>query len=257
MIATLSLFGNLALAASIERIGPAAENKVGFRHLAHNDGGDFVAVSASSVFVGNGAAGTLEMIFQDQGTTFALDHVAYVNIGTDRYSINFELYGTKLAINNSGDFVLASRRNLWVGNVAAKTFRLVQTLEQFNEFEKVSLQDDGYYIALAYKSVYGGHTNDTAPALLVEESTGSFAQIEMYGSQTYASGSAGKTLVAQGNGGDFIVASTGAVYSGNIATKNVDTLLDERWIDVKHVSLAPNGDFVLLTHRGAYKGSID
>lgn len=257
--ATLFLFiltAQTVTAASIEKIGPAADSRVGFRHMVHNDNGDFVAVSSSTVFVGNGPAGTMEQIFQDDRTTFLLEQTSTLTVGTENINVDMEYYGTKVAINPAGDFILASRRTLMVGNARTKSLRQVILIDNYDEIEKVSIHADGYYIALAAKDVYGGHISDAAAKKLVTGATGSFIELEFYVTNNAVSAAAGKTLVSQGSGGDFIVAASGSVYGGNIASNKVVKLLDERWIDVRHVSLADNGDFVLATYRSIYRGSI-
>lgn len=248
-----------APAASLERITTdGALGNISFQHLEQNAAGDFVGVSNARVFAGNVQDKRVSQIMAvdntdfvlTASTTFQADGAGQINV-----TVDFDLLGTRLALNAQGDFVLASNTRLFVGNARMGQVREVANAGAFADFQAVAINDAGHYAAISSKKIFGGKVTDARAQPLVADAVGIFDVTELYAFQNSVSGSAGDRRLALNQAGQFVAATRSAVYVGDLAAMTVEKVFEQRGIGFKHVAINGRGELTVVTDQDVFVGS--
>jgi hypothetical protein len=246
-----------AQGATIEAVTPAGGlAQLEFKHHKMNQSGDFVAVSNTRVYVGNGKDKTYDLIMTNDRTGFALGEYINLRAPYQDLRVSLEVLQTRLAINSRGDFVLASNNQLWLGNTRTKAIRQVANGGAFTGFQTVAINDAGQYLAVGYEKIFGGQVGSQPADQLLGEAVGSFAMISLYESMNYVDGATGENRVALNNNGKYIALTNSAVYYGTIGTGVAAVLLEEHFAGFRHVSLGDDNHFTLVSENDVFAGSV-
>jgi hypothetical protein len=254
----LATIGSLnAQGATIEAVTPSGGlGQLEFKLHKMNQVGDFVAVSNTRVYVGNGKDRTHELVFTTDRSSFVLGEYITLRAPYQDLRVSLDVLQTRLAINNNGDFVLASNNFLWTGNTRTKAFKQVADGGAFTGFQTVAINDAGHYLAVGYEKIFGGLVSSEQATLLLEEAVGSFSMISLYESTNYVDSFTGESRVALNSKGEFMALTNSAVYYGNVTAAIAAVLVQERFAGFRHVSLADDGQFTLVSDNDIYAGSL-
>lgn len=248
----------LAVDGSFDRLSPdAGLGDIEFKHLEVNDKGDYVAVAGSQVYVGNAVQGTLRKIFDNNRVGFVLSHDDYQSDpgSNQQRRISFDLLATRLDLNENGDFVLASNANIWVGNVAGDGLKSVFQADNVLILG-VAINDTGHYIAATNRNVYGGHVGEAQATHLVDSAAGSFGTFSVLGTGGDWYVESGETHLAINAAGQFVAASSQALYVGSVPQKASKRLHQDDKLGFRHVSLNAQGQFIAVSVKNVYRGNI-
>lgn len=255
----ISLYAGSAMAGSVRLLTPdGGLGRLEFKHFRMNDAGDFVAVSNTRVYIGNANAGTVELLTTNANANFVLGEAVTIQTTTppDTIYVYHDVFQTRLAINNSGDFVLASNNQLWLGNTRARSIRQVADGGAFTGFQSVLISDLGYYLAVGYEKIFGGHVLGEGATQLLANAVGAFSVLNLYQSTSNVNGYSGEQRIAMNRNGQFVAMTLSAVYAGSIADQTVNKILEERWGGFRHVALADDGTFALVSDNDIYAGTL-
>jgi len=249
-------------AATFQKISPAdGLGRIALQHLKMNGSGDFVAVSRSQVFIGNGPQSTVEKLFDVERTSFVLSaSVSYnanssAGLGEVHYA-DVDFLQTRTALNANGDFLIASNTKLWTGNVRTRTYRQVADAGSFAEFQSVAINDSGHYVAMAAEKVFAGKVTDQNPRLVVDGVPGNFTIYGLYSGTNRVDGTFGEQRLQLNNAGQYIVVTNSAVFAGDIVTGEFNELARVPSADIVHVELNEEGKFVVATLKDIYAGAF-
>jgi hypothetical protein len=248
-----------AVAATVRPLTPAGGlGRLEFKHFKMNDAGDFVAVSNTRVYIGNAVEGTVELLTTNNDANFVLGETVTIQTTTppDTIYVYHDVFQTRLAINSAGDFVLASNNLLWLGNTRAKSIRQVADGGAFTGFQSVLISDLGYYLAVGYEKIFGGHVLGENAAQILGDAVGTFSVLNLYQGASSVNGYSGEQRFALNRNGQFVAMTASAVYAGSVADQTVNKILEERWGGFRHVSLADDGTFALVSDNDIYAGSL-
>ena len=246
-----------AQGATIEAVTPAGGlGQLEFKLHKSNQNGDFVAVSNTRVYVGSGKDKTLDLVMTNDRTSFVLGEYINLRAPYQDMRISLDVLQTRLAINNSGDFVLASNNLLWLGNTRTKAVRQVVDGGAFTGFQTVAINDAGQYLAVGYEKIFGGQVGSEPAAQLLGEAVGSFALINLYESTNYVDAYTGESRIALNSNGKYMAMTNSAVYYGSIGKGPAAVLVEERFAGFRHVSLSDDDQFTLVSDNDIYAGSI-
>ena len=246
-----------AQGATIEAVTPAGGlSQLEFKLHKMNQSGDFVAVSNTRVYVGNGKDKTHDLVMTNDRTSFVLGEYITLRAPYQDLTVSLDVLQTRLAINNSGDFVLASNNLLWLGNTRTKAIRQVADGGAFTGFQTVAINDAGQYLAVGYEKIFGGQVGSEPATQLLAEAVGSFAMISLYEATNYVDAYTGENRVALNSNGKYMALTNSAVYYGTIGAGSAAVLVEERFAGFRHVSLGDDNHFTLVSENDIYAGSI-
>ncbi len=259
--ATLLLVTSLgslnAQGATIEAVTPAGGiSQLEFKLHKMNQSGDFVSVSNTRVYVGNGKDRTHNLVFTTDRSSFVLGEYITLRAPYQDLRISLDVLQTRLAINSNGDFVLASNNFLWTGNTRSKTIRQVADGGAFTGFQTVAINDAGQYLAVGYEKIFGGQIGSEQATLLLPEAVGSFAMISLYEATNYVDALTGEDRVVLNSNGKYMALTNSAVYYGTIGSGAASILAEERFAGFRHVSLGNDDHFTLVSENKIYAGSL-
>lgn len=246
-----------AHAASIRALTPPGGlERLEFKHHKMNEAGDFVAVSNTRVYAGNAKDGTFKLLMTNDQANFVLGDMVTLNNNQNTIYVYQDVFQTRLALNNNGDFILASNNLLWLGNTRTGSIRQIANGGNFTSFQNVLINDSGYYFAMGYKKLFGGHVAGAEANQLLENAAGNFATLYLYSSFSDVRGYNGEHRAALNANGRFIAASSSAVYHGNVTAGPATLLLEERWGGFRHVALADDDTFSFVSDNDVYAGNL-
>lgn len=252
----LSIMAFPAMGGTFDRISPIGGlGNISFTQLAANDTGDFVAASMTKIYAGNLGAKRIEMILDaGRDSSFAISDWQSLNAGTDRVDMTFELRNTRIAINSSGQFAVASNRNLYVGNARTGGVELVYEAPRFSEFQEVVINDRGQYVATTHESIIVG-SDEFAPSAYLDEAVGTFGVYYVWGAGSRFDIVAGENRLVLDDEGRFVAIASSAVYAGNVGL-GASMIYEQRNADFRHVRLIEDG-YLVLSEREAFVGTFD
>jgi hypothetical protein len=257
-----SLVAGAAAAETFERISPdGGIPQIQFRHMRSNAAGDFVAVTSTRVYVGDRAAGTIAQIFAvDGNASFALGGSITVNPttgGTETLRVDAEVVDTRLALNASGDFVVATNTRLYAGNTRTREIRQVATSGSFTQFQQVLINDAGQYVAVADEKIFGGQAASGDATLLLDEAVGYFSVLDLYQAfGTSVETVSGDRRVALNAAGQFVAMTASAVYAGRVTDTAAHLVYEERLLGFRHVTLNDDGTYLVVADKDVFRGSL-
>lgn len=268
LVCLLAFGATSASADQIVRVTPDGSlGNIAFRNLAMNGAGDYVAVSVSNVFTGNASSNDFQNVYSGDRDSFVTTYDESFNISTNdsnpecssylQISLEVELHQVRSAINASGDYVLATRTKLFVGNTRSGEFRNVHEASQNTEFQSVAINDAGHYVAASYRNVFGGQVSDGPAISLITETNGNLGLVDAYDNfRTVAVDVRGPRLTINANG-RFVALASQSIYAGSVPDARAARLATEGNIGFQHVVLNDNGQFVATSQRNIFRGSID
>ncbi len=243
--------------ASVEVLPlPSGLDRIAFKGSFMNSRGDFVTVSRTSIVVGNIHARWSERVFFGENYSFYQNIWDTVNFDPQRLDVSIDIYGGRMALNESGNFIAASARGLFVGSVSDKSIREIYKGELGQEFQEVVITNSGYFLASTYKSLLGGHIHDQAPARLLATVPGNFGTYHSYGSLNRYDAAVGMKHLAINDKGQFIATSTRAIFAGELAPVAVDKVYEDQAADFTSISLAADGSFLVQGQKKLVRGQL-
>lgn len=246
-----------AQGATMEAVTPAGGlGQLEFKLHKMNQSGDFVSVSNTRVYVGNGKNRTHDLIFTTDRSSFVLGEYLTLRAPYQDLRMSLDVLQTRLAINSNGDFVLASNNLLWTGNTRSKTIRQVADGGSFTGFQTVAINDAGQYLAVGYEKIFGGQIGTESASQLLAEAVGSFSMINIYESINLVDAYTGENRVALNSNGKYMALTNSAVYYGTIGSGIASILAEERFAGFRHVSLGDEDHFTLVSEDDIYAGSL-
>lgn len=254
-VLALSLMAVPAMGGTFERISPSGGlGNISFTQLAANDTGDFVAASMTKIYAGNLGEKRIEMLFDaGRNSSFAISDWQSLNVGADRVDMTFELRNTRIAINSSGQFAVASNRNLYVGNAQTGDVELVYEAPRFSEFQEVAINDRGQYVATTHETIVVG-SDEFAPSVYLDEALGTFGVYYFWGAGSRFDVVAGEKRLVLDDEGRFVAIASSAVYAGNVGL-GASLIYEQRYADFRHIKLIEDG-YLVLSEREAFVGTF-
>lgn len=269
----LACVATSATAATITEI-PTGLTNPSFGQLTANAAGDFVAVSRTTVFVGNMSGPTIANIYSNADASFVIQDEAVTQM-TDTMTVNdfrcespifvnvsipvkttVEVQATRVALNANGDFILASRTRLFVGNTRTRVITSVYEGESTTEFQRVLINDAGDYLAASFRNVFGGNVLGTAAVTLIADAAGDFSEYSLAPANKQIDTLSGESHLALNSLGQFVAASSQTIYAGSVRAQTTETVLTSRTLNVKQVKLTDAGAFVVATEGKVFAGSL-
>jgi hypothetical protein len=250
-------------AATVFAAGPAFEqisppggfSGVEFKHLAMNAKGQFVAVAGSAVYVGDGSLGKLNRVLANDHLGFVLTEDGSDNSHDQHHRLTLEVLGGRLALNEAGDYVLASHTMLFVGNVSGGEPRKVFEDRNVN-FQKVAINDAGHYAAITVRGVIAGQVSQAAAGKLIEQVPGTFQGNSILSSSGNWGVEVGETHLALNLSGQFVATTGAAVFGGSIPAMKYTKLYEDSKVNFRQLQLNENGTFVVLSTKNVFRGSL-
>ena len=228
---------------------------VEFKHLAMNARGQFVGVTGSNIFVGDAVAGTLSKVLANDHLGFVLTEDASDSSHNEQHRLTLEVLGGRLALNESGDYVLASHTTLLVGNVAGGEPRKVFEDRNVN-FQKVVLNDLGHYAALTVRGLVAGQVSEPKAAWLIEKAPGTFQGNSIVSSNGSFSVEVGEGHLAINRAGQFLATSGSAVFGGSVPGRKATKLYEDTKTNFRQLQLGENGLFVVVSTKNVFRGNL-
>lgn len=251
-----ALLATAAGAATFDQLTPGEGiDKIQFQHLAMNDGGQYVAVSNSQVYVGDANAGTFARVLTNERLGFVLESSASTTVENTNVRMDLAMLGTRLAINARGDYLVASHTMLFVGSAAGGEPRKVY--EEANAMvQQVAINDQGHYVALTRRGILAGNTADATPRKLVSDAPGSFEAFSIDGMNGNWMAEVGQNRLALNGRGQFVAASGRAVYAGSVPDGSVTKVYEHAKVGFRQVKLSPDGTYIAVSARNVYRGKF-
>jgi hypothetical protein len=243
-------------AAALEQLSPPEGFPgIEFKHLAMNSRGQFVAVSGSQVYAGDAVAGRIERVLANDRLGFVLTESATHGAHDQTHRLQLDVLSTRLAINENGDYVLASHTTLLVGNAGGGEPRRVYE-DSSAMFQRVAINSGGHYAALSRRTLVAGTVGGAAATRLVMDAPGTFLAHDVDGANGNWSVEVGESHLALNEAGQFVAASGRAVYGGSVPALTVQKLHEDSRVGFRHVQLSPSGHFVAVSVRNVFRGKL-
>lgn len=235
---------------------PGGFPEVEFQQVVTTPDGKFVALTRSAVFVGSTSAGTVQQVLSDNKLGFLLtDDLTQTHDSATR-RMGLAQLGQRLAMNDAGDYVLASHTCLFVGSATGGVPRKVFEDKQI-QFQKVAIAPTGHYVALTRKGILAGHTSQAAATRMLESATGVFDGHDVAAAFGDWDVEVGQTHLAVDPTGRFLATSTRAVYAGSVPAQKIVKVYEDSKTAFRQLQLAADGSFVILSARNVFRGHLD
>jgi len=245
-----------ATKSTFQRLSPEdGLGDVEFKHLEINAKGQYVAVTRSQVYVGSTIDGSLRKIYDNRRTGFVLVEDDRQYVDDHWYALTFERIGTRMALNDNGDFVILSNSNIWVGNVAGDSLR--NAFEGDNhQFYAVGLNQAGQYLAVSNRTLFGGNVSDAAARVLASDVPGTFGTVTIQASSGNWYVEDGETHMALNEAGQYVAASSRALFVGNVVGGEAEKLYEEARVGFRHVAIDSSGRYVAVSVKNVFGGTV-
>jgi hypothetical protein len=246
-----------AAATGLEQISPAdGFPGIEFKHLAMNGNGQFVAVSQSAIYVGDVTQGKIARVFASDRVAFVLSEGYSHDAHGARHLLQLDWLGTRVAINEMGEYVAASHTAIFVGRAGGGEPRKV-----FEDgrvmFLRVALNDSGHFVAVSRLGLVVGETAAATATRLLDDAAGSFAAHGVGARDGHWGIEVGQTHLALNARGQFVATSGRAAYAGSVPARTITKLHEDPRVGFRHVALSASGSFVVLSVKNAFRGALD
>ncbi|MBI4862511.1 MAG: hypothetical protein HY815_19955 [Candidatus Riflebacteria bacterium] len=234
---------------------PEGYQGIEFKHLVMNGAGQFVAVSGSQVFVGNAKEGTISKVLANDRLGFVVQDGATQMVDNKTLRLDLDVLGTRVAINEAGDYIVASHTTLFIGKAAGGEPRKVFE-DSKSMFLQVAINNAGHYAAISRRCLVVGAVADATAVRLVEDAPATFIGYTIDGINGNWGVEVGETHLAVNQNGQFVATTGRAVYGGSIPTRTVQKMFEDSKTNFRQVQLAPTGEFVVVSVKNVFRGKL-